>query len=398
MTNNAKNNDLLAKIRREAQKGQEIYKERPYCEENRPLKNVAVLVYYTCSFFSWITQLYGLWYLSFLWLSSFLYTQVALWLAVALALIAATVVEVVKNIIVHRFFKSYFNSEKDVSIPLGFGMVGMFAISLGLSFYASLYIPNVITEAPTLTDVSKIEKEFDAHLEDLKNERNTFRENRLYLGKLASKDASVVHDYNKKIKVEKEAKQKALEAAQEKNNVLVSDWATANNSAGLKIGWFMVLLECLLIPAVAYYYYFYWLAYYENPPSGPVPSGHKKRTQHINLDDDDEDAGHIADNHDSGQTRDSTGLDLDSSTSSTGITDVEYVEVMDNDKVDLVKRVKDAISKNYQRSFTSSTPEARKANSEKLKERAEYLKKEFGIKCHFDDTNKKVLFSNTKTA
>ncbi|WP_264791456.1 hypothetical protein [Aureispira anguillae] len=401
MANLAKSQHIDSKNQRDILKAQEAYEQVPYCQEYRGLKNIGDVLSVLASFCSWHTQAFGLGFLTFMWLSGFLNTAVAMYMGVALGVVGSSIIEALKRIISKLFFKNYFDSKKDTSLKLGASIVLVLAASIGLSFYASLYIPNMVVDAPKLADITRMEASFDKDITELQTERNTYRKNREYKGKLRSKDANTVLLFNEKIEALKKEKKAALKTAKASNKELVNNWVTENNDNGLSIGWFMVLLEILCIGGIAFHWHYKSIARLDGSPAPePTPPLNKqpkrkgfKSTSTKDLNNQQEVGEPAEQSHDNCLTTNAT-----EKTDSSTIVDLEAVEIFDNDTVDKIKRLKDAISKNYERSFTSKAEETRANNFRKAKERAVVLEDEYGIVSWFSSGSKKVHFSTLQTA
>jgi hypothetical protein len=399
MINNSEKQLNTPKNQRDINNAHLVFNEVPFCQEYRVLKKTGNLVSFVGSFCSWNTQAFGIGFLSFLWLSSFLNTSIAIYGGIAFGLIGATVLEVVKRIISRLFFKSYYNEEKETSVRLGVSIVTIISLSIGLSFYASLYIPNMVVEAPILVESIEISAPFDTDISELQKERDKYRKNREYLGKLRTEEAAIVLDYNNQIKDLKTARNEALKVLKEGNTALVNDWVTQNNDAGVSIGWFMILLEILCIGGIAFNWYCESETRYDGAPNPNKPTSKTNRQlsdrqvvveESTVVEEPTEEAGHSADNC---QTVDiALGF---TKAKKRKVVSLERMQVVDNNTVDHIKRLKDSLSKNYKRSFTSKSNATRIANYDKAMQRCIELQEDYGIESIFDKENQRVGFSNT---
>lgn len=404
MQNLAKNQRIELKNKRDIDQANAAFDDVPYCQEYRGLKRIGNAVSIIASAFSWNTQVFGIGFLAFLWLSSFLDTKVAFFIAGCLGVLGATVLEVSKRIISRLFFKSAYNDKQDTSIKLGASITLVVALSIGLSFYASLYIPNMVVDAPPLAKLNEVKASFDLDIKELQSERDTYRENRLYLGKLRSEEAAVVLEFNNKIEALKADKKAAIKATKADNKQLVNAWVTENNDVGWSIGWFMIILEILCVGGIAFnWHYQSQTRLYGSPSPAPsIPPTKKQEREGLNttstenLNENRQEAEtvstgaeHAADNC---LTK---GLVFERKKRIISLTDIDFV---DNDDVDTVKRLKDAISKNFKRAFTSRAHETRETNYNKAMDRIVLLQEKYGIETHLDYESQKATFENLQTA
>ncbi|WMX17464.1 hypothetical protein [Aureispira sp. CCB-E] len=410
MENLAKSQRIDSKNQRDINRAHAAFCEVPFCQEYRGLKRMGNMISIIASAFSWNTQVFGIGFLAFLWLSSFLDTKVAIFMAGALGVLGATVLEISKRIIARLFFKNYYNESQDTSIKLGSSIGLVVALSVGLSFYASLFIPNMVVEAPPLASINEIQTPFDADIKELQQERDKYRKNREYRGKLRSEEAAVVLEFNQKIQTLKNEKKAAVKMAKADNKQLVNTWVTENNDVGLSIGWFMILLELLCVGGIAFNWYCENQTRFDGSPapepSTPLNKGKRKglnttltkkeTTTRQKSTEEPTEAEHAGDN--SQTTTPIAVIDLNVFKQKKRIISLDDIDFIDNDDVDTIKRLKDAIAKNYKRSFTSKTQETKANNYNKAMERCVLLQEKYGIESHFDPENEKVTFKNLETA
>lgn len=411
MTNLAKSQTNDFKNQRDINKAHTAFNDVPYCEEYRGLKRMGNTISVIASAFSWNTQVFGIGFLAFLWLSSFLDTKVALFFGGVFGFVGASVLEFAKRIISRLFFKGFYNEQKDTSLKLGSSIVVVVALSIGLSFYASLYIPNMVVDAPPLANIEEIKASFDVDVKDLQVERDKFRKSREYMGKLRKEEAAIVLEFNNKIEQLKTEKKEAIKTVKAENKALVSAWVTENNDVGFSIGWFMVLLEIFCIGGIAFNWHYQSKIRFDASPS-PItstepPTTRKeerkgfKTTSKDNLNKERQvisnEATEAEHSHDNCQTI-TTEKEADSPTGKTKVTDLEYMEVVSNAAVDDIKRLKDAIGKNYKRSFTSANVDVRERNYDKAMNRCLSLQEKYGIECVFDVKTQKVSFKTLQAA
>ncbi|WP_299368364.1 hypothetical protein [Winogradskyella sp.] len=103
----------------------------------------------------------------------------------------------------------------------------LFAVTAAVSIYISVegakLLPHLIIADPVLTAVvekstTAVDQQYNQRISDLKTERETYRKNRLWKGRLASKDAKKVQYYNNLIIDLEREKQEAINAVIDQNN------------------------------------------------------------------------------------------------------------------------------------------------------------------------------------
>ena len=109
-------------------------------------------------------------------------------------------------------------------------------ITIGASIYISvegakilptLFIDDAIKVMPVETSSKSIEEDFAARIADKEKERNEYRKKRTWKGRLASKDAAIIKEYNEDIKLLQEQKDKALTDLKTENTQAIT---TATNN------------------------------------------------------------------------------------------------------------------------------------------------------------------------
>lgn len=397
MQNESKELTIKLKNERITRKAIEKFKPVPFCQEYKPVANVASSATWLSNLFSFSTQWFGIWFLTFLFLQSKLPTWLAMFLSVTVGFSGALGIEALKRVLSGRFLKKLF--WEGFSVSLGAVNAVVVVLSIGLSFFASLFIPNLVTEKPQLADVAALKSEYDQQITDKKNERDTYRENRLYLGKLRKEEAAQVVEYNKEIDAIIAAKAAASKAMATENNKTIANWVESNNDYGLVLGFAMAVFELIFWIAISWVWYYDYRVAIEagHTPSSPTPPTYSKKREGLNKKDEIEDV-EIIEGVEESEIVNKTGETGENGAAGGDYHTIYSYERMYEDDNKEVKRLKDLISKSYQRSFSSAKASTRRANRQKSKNLAEELAVSFGMEANFNHLDKRVLFSHLQEA
>jgi len=151
----------------------------------------------------------------------------------AIALVLA--IEAIKRESTNDVMKGIFQYKEVEKFPAILAL-----ITVGASIYISvegakllptLFIADAIQEVPISKNPGSIEKDFAARITSTENERKKFVKNRIYLGKLANKDAVIVKAYNDDIKLLRNQKDAALKALKTDNKAAITKSETSHKKA-----------------------------------------------------------------------------------------------------------------------------------------------------------------------
>ncbi len=323
---------------------------------------------------------------------------VAATIALGLALSLALCLEVLKRIIAKVTFKRYFKKSPWL-LPFS-ALLGFIALSVGLSFYASLHIPSKLAALPALEDLSTVQAVFDAQIIEIQKERDLYRTNRLYKNRLASEDAKEIKQFNQEIKALRKQANATMEQVKLSNQTKLSNWEAQNTGLGYILGYISLGLELIFILSMAYQYRYIWDCYLENSPAPEDPNGTKKKQQNGSEESPEEFVQNPTQRQPQNLSNQSlTILDKEETTNSDNPKQTtKIIKIADNETIEEIRRIKDRLSKNWERSFTSKGLKTRQRNLKQAKFWAKHLETQFHIQASLDAENRKVHFQTLKTA
>lgn len=152
---------------------------------------------------------------------SYLFININIIIRILCAASLVLMIEVIKRESTDDVMKGIFQYKEVERFPTILAIVAVCSsiyISVeGAKILPSLLISDVIKEAPTLKTPDSIESNYQKRIADLESERDTYRKNRLWKGRLARKDSKVIQDYNKLIQNLEADKQVALASLSSSN-------------------------------------------------------------------------------------------------------------------------------------------------------------------------------------
>lgn len=158
--------------------------------------------------------------------------------------------------------------------PLWFlAALGIALFSVGLASYTVKTFPHYIAPAPVLASIADIDLDYQSKIETLRKDRAQFRKDRLYLGKLSSKDIKEYNKYTENIKELEKQKAAAIALAKTDNQATEEQHKENNNNRGEFLVWVVLLLELLIYPLCnGFKYYYYNIVNEETNPTPPNAS------------------------------------------------------------------------------------------------------------------------------
>ena len=138
----------------------------------------------------------------------------------------------------------------------------------GAKILPSLFIADAVEEQAVLRNPATIEEDYAKRITDKENERNTYRESRLWQGRLARKDSKVIEQYNKDIEALQAQKDKALADLETYNEAAKNSASTGfedrkgeikKERADLRetLVWAAVGFELLLLVSMVFSWWYY---------------------------------------------------------------------------------------------------------------------------------------------
>ncbi len=388
------------------QKAAIIYEDVDYSQEWRLAYSLSVLLSWMANSYSFATQSFAIGWLVFLWVSSFVSLTVAAIVAIVSACILALSLELLKRLVAKVTFKRWF--KKRAMLLPSLALLSFISLSVLLSFYASLHLPSKLASLPKMEDISSINSSFNLQIEEFQKERDTYRINRLYKNRLASKDAKVIKQYNDDIKLLRSQYSKTVEEAKASNQLALYSWEKENVGLGYILGYIALGLELLFLLSLAYQYRYIWDCYLENAPtpSDPQPTNSKTRKKEV-LSNTEELAPKAAQREGGNVNENSSNhcltiLDSEKETGSDSkdklVINNKIIQIADNETIEEIRKIKDRLSKNWERAFTSKGLETRQRNLKQAQFWAKHLEVQYRIRVEFDSENRKVHFQTIKTA
>jgi Na+-transporting methylmalonyl-CoA/oxaloacetate decarboxylase gamma subunit len=163
---------------------------------------------------------------------SFLFVNINIIARVVCSAALVIMIELIKRESTNDVMKGIFQYKEVERFP---ALLALIAVSTsiyisieGAKILPSFFIADAIEESAILKTPDAINEDFNSRIADKETERNTYRNNRLWKGRLKSSDAAIVEQYNEDIKalqVQKEEALKELKAYNEaaESSVLISN-------------------------------------------------------------------------------------------------------------------------------------------------------------------------------
>lgn len=156
---------------------------------------------------------------------SYLFVNINLIVRIILAAALVLMIEVIKRESTDDVMKGIFQYKEVERFPAVLAIVAVCSsiyISVeGAKILPSLLISDAVREAPILKTPDSIESNYQKRIADLESERDTYRKNRLWKGRLARKDSKVIQDYNQLIQNLEAEKQVALASLSSNNDAAI---------------------------------------------------------------------------------------------------------------------------------------------------------------------------------
>lgn len=163
---------------------------------------------------------------------SFLFVNINIIARVACSAALVLMIEVIKRESTNDVMKGLFQYKEVERFPALLALIAVSAsiyISIeGAKILPSFFIADAIQESPVLKTPDAINNDFNSRITGIETERNNYRNNRLWRGRLKSSDAAIVEQHNDDIKALQAQKDEALKVLSEyneaaKNSILISN-------------------------------------------------------------------------------------------------------------------------------------------------------------------------------
>jgi hypothetical protein len=144
-------------------------------------------------------------------------------------------IEVIKRESTNDVMKGLFQYKEVERFPALLALIAVSAsiyISIeGAKILPSFFIDNAIQESAVLKTPDAINNDFNSRIANIETERNNYRNNRLWRGRLKSEDAAIVEQHNEDIKALQAQKDEALKVLNEYNEVAKNSVLASNQTA-----------------------------------------------------------------------------------------------------------------------------------------------------------------------
>ncbi|WMX12416.1 hypothetical protein [Aureispira sp. CCB-E] len=152
---------------------------------------------------------------------SYLFVGVHIIARVACSAVLVLAIEAIKREATNDVMKGIFQYKEVEKFPALLALITVSAsiyISVeGAKILPDFFISDAVEMQASIQSSDAIHSDFAARIADKEAERNQYRENRTWKGRLASKDALVIQEYNEDIKALQMEKDEALKALNEAN-------------------------------------------------------------------------------------------------------------------------------------------------------------------------------------
>lgn len=152
---------------------------------------------------------------------SYLFVGINIIARVACSAALVLMIEAIKRESTNDVMKGAFQYKEVEKFPALLALITVSAsiyISVeGAKILPSFFITDAVEVSAIIKSPDAINADFGARIADKETERNQYRKNRLWKGRLSSKDSKVIKEYNEDIKVLQAQKDEALKALNEAN-------------------------------------------------------------------------------------------------------------------------------------------------------------------------------------
>ncbi|MCP4440554.1 MAG: hypothetical protein GY810_16535 [Aureispira sp.] len=237
------------------------FSHKPHSQQWIGSYRAAEIYSYISNSYSFLTGGFAVGFVLFMQFKNIMPYTLAATLTAFLAFGLAFLLEILKRNTNSNFFAVGFSDYW--SKATGTAVLMLMTLSIGLSFYASIHLPSATASSPKLENIDSLKAANLAELATLESKRNDFRADRLYLGKLASKDAKIVKQYDDDIKELKKVQNHVITSVTAKNDHTLLMHQNRQNEWGYTLGYIAIVLELLFILSFWYQYRFLWNSYLE---------------------------------------------------------------------------------------------------------------------------------------
>lgn len=166
---------------------------------------------------------------------SFLFVNINIIARVLCSAALVLMIELIKRESTNDVMKGIFQYKEVERFPALLALIAVSAsiyISIeGAKILPSFFIADAIQESPVLKTPDAINNDFNSRIANIETERNNYRNNRLWRGRLKSSDAAIVEQYNEDIKALQAQKDEALKLLNEYNEAAKSSVLISNQTA-----------------------------------------------------------------------------------------------------------------------------------------------------------------------
>lgn len=156
---------------------------------------------------------------------SYLFAGTNIVVRVLCSAVLVLILEAIKRESTNDVMQGGFQAEEVELFPTLLAVITVSA-SIYISVQGAKILPSILVaaaekETPMLQSPNTINEDFNARISDKENERNEYRKKRTWKGRLASKDAKIIKQYNEDIKVLQSQKDAALNSLNNYNQDLI---------------------------------------------------------------------------------------------------------------------------------------------------------------------------------
>lgn len=225
---------------------------------------------------------------------SYLFEDMNIIIRFVLSTAVVVFIEKVKRDTVEDVLKSAFQYGEGEWFPVVLGCIAI-AVSLFISVEGAKILPQHLLPYPelatttNLTNETAIKSDYNKAIAAIAKERDQYRADRKWQGRLASKDAAEIKKFNSRLAKLEAEKKAALQAAAQENKQLLEAAQNAHISSSIEIdqkreylGRLLVYvaagLELLFLFSLTFSWWYYSECAKEMEPSGGTPKNNKKGT------------------------------------------------------------------------------------------------------------------------
>lgn len=170
---------------------------------------------------------------------SYLFVNINIIARVTCSVALVLMIEVIKRESTNDVMKGLFQYKEVERFPALLALIAVSAsiyISIeGAKILPNFFIADAVQERAILKTPDAINEDFNNRIADKEAERNQYRKNRLWKGRLASKDSKVINQYNDDIKALQLQKDEALKALNQYNEAAKINVNTNHQQATKKV-------------------------------------------------------------------------------------------------------------------------------------------------------------------